>query len=449
MTTREAVIDRCKEDHIDFVRVFYVDSGGVTRGRMVPAEDIEMVLDEGINFAQVQQAFTSLDYPVPGTDISGPVGEVRLVPDPDTFTVLPYAERTAAMLGRFETLDGEPWSFGPRAQLREFLDDSEYAPAAAFESEFYLANRDEEGELTPLDESGCFAADGMQSAHSVVTDMIDALEAQGMEFAVYYPEYGPGQQELVIKHDDGIAPADNHALYKQTVKSVASDHGVEATFLPKPFAGKPGSGCHVHVSLWDGDENAFFDPETDSRYGLSETARQFVAGLLDHGRALVALTAPTVVSYKRLKPHMWASAFTCWGEDNREAMIRVPSSSAENRSASTRVEYKAIDNTANPYLAMLGILAAGMDGIERDLDPGEPVRQDPDSLSAAERSERGIERYPETLSEALDALEADEVLQDALGEPLFQSFVAIKRAQWEDFNGSVTDWELENLRGPF
>lgn len=449
MPSKSEIAEQCQANNIDFVRLFYVDSGGVIRGRVVPAADIESFLSEGVNFAQVQQSFTALDYPVPGTDISGPVGEVRLVPDPETFTPLPYADRTAAMIGSFQTLDGEPWAFGPRAQLERFLADFDYVPSAAFESEFYLGKRDENGELQPFDESGCFAADGMQSAHTIILDMIDALEAQGMDLAVYYPEYGPGQQELVVKHDAGIAAADNQALYKQTIKGIAQDHGVEATFLPKPFREKPGSGCHVHLSLWDGDENIFFDETSDSRYGLSETGRQFVGGVLEHGRALVALTAPTVVSYKRLQPHMWASAYTVWGDDNREGMIRIPSSSAENREASTRIEYKAIDNTANPYLAMLGLLAAGMDGVERELDPGAPVQQDPDSLSDSERADRNIERYPETLGEALDVLEQNEVLRSALGDELMQSYITVKRAQWEEFNSSVTDWELANLRGPF
>jgi len=449
MPSKRDIVAQCEANDIDLVRLFYVDSGGVVRGRTVPAADIESFLSEGVNFAQAQQSFTALDYPVPGTAISRPVGEVRLVPDPGTFTPLPYADRTAAMIGSFQTLDGDPWAFGTRAQLEQFLAELDYVPTAAFESEFYLGRRDEDGELEPFDESGCFAADGMQSAHTIVLDMIDALEAQGMDLAIYYPEYGPGQQELVVKHDDGIAAADNYTLFKQTIKAVAQDHGVEVTFLPKPFREKPGSGCHLHLSLWDGDENLFFDAETDSRYGLSELGRHFVGGVLEHGRALAALTAPSVVSYKRLQPHMWASAYTAWGEDNREGMVRVPSSAAENRAGSTRIEYKAIDNTANPYLAKLGLLAAGMDGIERELDPGAPLQQDPDNLSDAERADRDIERYPETLGEALDVLAGNDVLRSALGGELMDSYITVKRAQWEEFNSSVTDWELAHLRGPF
>jgi glutamine synthetase len=443
------IVSRCEDRDISLVRLFYVDSAGITRGRTVPAQDIEAFLSEGVNFAETQQAFTVLEYPVAGTAVSEPEGEVRLVPDPETFTPLPYADRAAAMMGTFETLDGDPWDFGPRAQLATYLDDLAYTPTASFESEFYLARHDEDGELQPFDESGCFAADGMQSAHDIVLDIVDALAAQGMELAIYYPEYGPGQQELVVKHDDGLAPADNHALYKQTVKGVARNHGLDATFLPKPFPDRPGSGCHLHLSLWDDDGNAFFDPDGSARYPLSDTARHFIGGVLEHGRGLVALTAPTVVSYKRLQPHMWASAYTAWGKDNREGMVRVPSATADDPEGSTRIEYKPIDNTANPYLALLGLLAAGMDGVERELDPADPVQQDPGNLSAREREERGIRRYPETLGDALDALADDDVLRAALGEPLVESYLIIKREQWEEFTGSVTDWELANLRGPF
>lgn len=449
MPAEHEIVTRCEDRDIDLVRLFYVDSAGITRGRTVPARDIKGFLSEGVNFAETQQAFTVLEYPVAGTAVSEPEGEVRLVPDPETFTPLPYADRAAAMMGTFRTLGGEPWEFGPRAQLTSYLDDLGYMPAASFESEFYLARHDENGELQPFDESGCFAADGMQSAHDVVLDIVDALEAQGMELAIYYPEYGPGQQELVVKHDDGLAPADNHALYKQTVKGVARNHGLDATFLPKPFPDRPGSGCHLHLSLWDEDGNAFFDPDGSARYPLSGTARHFIGGVLEHGRGLVALTAPTVVSYKRLQPHMWASAYTAWGKDNREGMVRVPSATADDPEGSTRIEYKPIDNTANPYLALLGLLAAGMDGVERELEPADPVQQDPGNLSGDEREKRGIERYPETLGDALDALADDDVLRAALGDPLVESYLTIKREQWEEFTGSVTDWELANLRGPF
>ena len=448
MPTESEVVEQCTSGDIKLVRILYIDSAGIARGRAVPASDIETVLAEGVNFARAQQSFTVLEYPVPGTEVSSPTGEVRLKPDPDTFQVLPYADRAATMLGTFETLDGDPWAVGTRAVFKRVLADLDYQPTAAFESEFYLGRETNTG-LVPFDGSGCFTADGMQSAHDIVLQMIDALEAQGMDLTTYYPEYGPGQQEIVIRHSQGLQPADNYVLYKQTIKAIAGANDAVATFLPKPFNDQPGSGCHLHLSLWDGDDNTFFDSNSDSRYGLSTKARSFVAGILDHGSALLALTAPTVVSYKRLQPHMWASAYVCWGRDNREAMIRIPSSKASDRASSTRIEYKPIDNTVNPYLALAGILAAGRDGLDRELNPGDPVERDPDSLSESERTDRSIERYPETLAEALDALADNEVLREALGDPIVDSYVTIKRAQWKEYNSSLSDWEEEHLRGRY
>jgi glutamine synthetase len=448
MPSAQTVIEQCETDDVELVRVLYTDSGGVTRGRVVPGDDIEGVLTEGANLAQVQQAFTATEIPVPDSAVGGPVGEVRLIPDPDTFTTLPYADRGAVMLANLHELDGDHWAYDPRSNLVDFLAEFPYDAVSAFESEFYLARETDAGRET-FDQSGCFAADGMQNTHDLVLEMVDALRGQGMELATYYPEYGPGQQELVVKHSPGITAADQHILFKLTVKAVAERHGLSALFSPKPFKDKPGSGCHLHVSLWDGDDNVFYDPDAERRYGVSETARHFIGGVLEHGPAILALTAPSVVSYTRLQPHSWASAFTCWGHDNREAMVRIPSASASNPEGSTRIEFKAIDNTANPYHALVALLAAGQDGIDRELDPGAPLETDPSELSEAERAERGIERYPETLAGALDALAEDDVLREALGDPLHESYLAVKRYLWQQFNSSVTDWELEHQTDPF
>jgi len=448
MPTAEAVIEQCAGDDLALVRVLYVDSGGVTRGRVVPADDVADVIEEGANLAKAQQAFTALNFPADAGDLGGPVGEVRLVADPATFRELPYAERTAVMLGDLETLAGEPWAHDPRSRLAAVLEDTPFTPEAAFESECYLAAETDEG-LVPVDRSGCFAADGMQSVHEVVLDVVDALAAQGMDLATYYPELGPGQQEIVIEHAPGLRAADDYALYRQTLKAVAGDHGLTAALLPKPFADEPGSGCHLNLSLWDGDDNVFHDPGAEGRYPLSETGRGFVGGLLAHAPALLALTAPSVVSYKRLRPRSWASAYACWGEDNREAMVRVPSADAADPAGSTRIEFKAVDNTINPYLALTGLLAAGLDGVERGLDPGEPLDRDPAALSAAERADRGVERYPETLTEALDALAENDVLEAALGTPLFESYLGVKRGLWEEYAGRVSEWERAELGGRF
>ncbi|MBB6645396.1 gamma-glutamylputrescine synthetase [Halobellus ruber] len=442
MTDADDVLHRVDADDVELVRIVFVNNSGVPRGRVVDAESLPGVLEEGTNVTQAMQSFNALDALAPEGRY-GPAGEVRVVPDPETYTDLPYAERAALLLADLRDLDGEPWAAGPRAQLREYLDDigaEGYVPRLSFESEFYYTTETDDGETVPFDDSTCFASEGMQSAHDPILDTVDALKSQGMGLSAYYPEYGPGQQELVVDHDDGVAASDSQILFTETVKAVADAHGLGASFRPTPFDGLPGNGCHIHLSVWREGENVLYDPDAEGRYPLSDAGRFFVGGLLEHAPALVAVTAPTVESYDRLAPGMWASAYTCWGHDNREAMVRIPSVDADNPEATTRVEFKPADNTTNPYLAQLGLLAAGFDGIERELDPGEPLNRDPGGVDDAELRERGIERLPESLAAALDAFEADDVLAEALGEPLHGSFLEVKRSEWAQ---STEDGEVD------
>jgi glutamine synthetase len=444
MPTADEVRQRVDAADVELVRIVFVNNSGVPRGRVVDGETLDGVLERGTNVTHAMQSFNALDRLAPEGSY-GPAGEVRVVPDPETFTLLPYADRAALMLADLHDLEGEPWAAGPRARLKQYLDDvaSEgYVPRMAFESEFYYT-RDSGEETVPLDDSTCFSTDGMRSAHDVILDTVDALKDQGMSLATYYPEYGPGQQELVVDHATGVAAPDNHVRFGETVKAVADAHGIGATFRPKPFPDLPGTGCHVHLSLWRDGENVLYDPDAggEEPYPLGETGRQFVGGLLAHAPALVALTAPTVESYDRLAPGMWASAFTCWGHDNREAAVRVPSVDRDDPEATTRVEFKPADNTANPYLVQLGLVAAGLDGIERGLDPGEPLNRDPATLADDELTARGVERLPTTLAEALDALETDDVLAAAMGEPLHRSYLEVKRSEWTQ---STEDGEWES-----
>lgn len=444
------VLQRADADGIELVRILFVNNSGAPKGRVVDSEKLPDILDEGTNVTKAMQSFNALDRLAPEGRY-GPAGEVRVVPDPDTYTALPYADRAAIMLADLRDLDGEPWAAGPRAQLGEYLDDigaKGYVPQLSFESEFYYTHETDEGETVPLDNTTCFAADGMQRAHDLILDTVDALKAQGMGLSAYYPEYGPGQQELVVDHDAGIAAADSQILFKQTVKALANAHGVGVSFRPMPFDELPGSGCHIHLSLWQDGKNVLYDPDADGRYPLSDTGRHFVGGLLAHAPALVALTAPTVESYNRLAPGMWASAYACWGHDNREAMVRIPSVDGDDSESTLRVEFKPSDNTNNPYLAQLGLLAAGFDGIERKLDPGEPLNQDPGAVDESELDARGINRLPESLSEALDALETDDVLTEALGEQLHGSYVEVKRSEWAQ-STEDGEWETDYLSRSF
>lgn len=431
---------------IDFVRMFYVGNDGVIRGYVVPADRIDSVAENGMNLASAMQSFMSLDDLSP-TSYYGPEGAVRLMPDLSTFTSLPYEPRTGSVMCTIENHQQESWSADPRSTAQSVISELDVDVNAAFESEFYLLEEDDSS--NPIDDSVCFDPAGMQHASSVIYDIVDALQAQGMDFVTYYPEYGPGQQEVVVSHDQGITAADNLVRLKNTVNGVAINNDLDATFLPIPFEGAAGSGCHIHLSLWDDGENLFYDPREDPPYQISSTARHFIGGLLEHAPALVALTAPSVSSYRRLRPHMWASSHTCWGLDNREALVRVPFADHSDPADTTRIEFKAGDNTANPYLALLGVIAAGMDGIERELDPGEPVTTDPMELSEAERQRRDIQRLPKTLGDAVSELQSSTLFAEVLGEDLFESYVDVKQAQWNEFTGETTEWELTTLRRSF
>lgn len=449
MATHDTIQATIEQQDIKLLRLLFVNNSGVPRGRVLDAADIEELLVEGTNLTKGMQSFTAHDALVEG-GMFGPVGEVRLMPDPSSFTVLPYADRTAIMLCDMHTLDGTPWEADPRSRLGQYLDTLESERGltleGSFESEYYLTNAQED--TKPYDDSLCFAVEGMDTAHEIVLDTIDALEAQGLGLSNYYPEYGPGQQELVIEHDQGLAAADNYIKYKRTVNAVAKQHGVDATFAPQPFDGCPGSGCHLHLSMWEDGTNRF-RANSDDRYGLSEFGRRFVAGVLDHAPALVGLTAPTAQSYDRLQPGMWASAFTCWGPDNREACVRVPSANQDGLAASTRIEFKPCDNTANPYLALLGIVAAGMDGVDRELELGAPTTTDPATLSSEQRESRGINRLPTNLGAAIDALEADSCLRDALGPTLHDAYIEVKQTEWNTARTDEGDWDGEYVRRAF
>lgn len=438
MPSKDDVIDACESDGIESVRILFVDNAGIPRGRVVPDDEMADVLETGDNFPAILMSFNALDKPVPG-GVFGVSGEFTLRPDPDTFRPVPYADSGAIMLCDIEELDGQPFDADPRSRLREFVADTGYTAVASFESEFYLLDRTGDGELAHPDDTPVFSADGMQATHDIVHEMMDALRAQGMHPEVYYPEYGPGHQELVIEHGTGVEAADMQVLKKQTIKAVASNNGKHATFAPVPAPGVPGVGCHLNVSLRQDGENLFYgeNGETDlgDGYAVSDLNRHFVGGVLEHGRALTALTAPTTLSYKRLVPNNIASAFTAWGPDNRECMVRIPSLNSPD---AARIEFKASDNTSNPYLALLGIVAAGIDGIERELDPGEALDYNPAVLSDSECAEMGIEPVPSNLGEAVDELEENDVLREAMGDRLFDSYIEVKRSQFQAMEESAT-----------
>jgi glutamine synthetase len=442
-STRE-ILRRCRSGRIDLVRFLYCGNDSVIRGKACHARFLDSYLRSGIGLTVAMQSFNMLDQLVPEGSF-GPVGEIRLVPDLDTFAALPYVPGSARLLCDMHTLDGQPWAACPRTFLKRMIGRARQAGLAfqaSFENEFTLARR-EGDRCVPLDHSPCFSTIGMDSAAPVMAEMIRALVAQGVFPEQYYAELGPGQQELPVRFADALRAADNQITVRETARGVAARHGLLASFAPKPFPNEAGNGSHVHFSLWrlrDG-RNHFHDPR--GTYGLSDAGVAFVGGVLAHLPALVALTAPSVNSYRRLQPRFWSSAYTAWGPDNREAAVRVPSVRRGLEMESTNLELKPCDPSNNPYLALGGLLAAGLDGIERTLDPGEPALDDPDAIAEAERQRRGIRRLPTSLGEALDALEADEVLRGALGETLAREYLIVKRSEAEAFEGKDIAFELD------
>ena len=442
----DQVTQQAEEAGVRLVRFLYTDNGGVTRGKSPPLPFLRQRIDDGIGLTKAMQAMNMLDQLAP-VDGMGPVSEIRLVPDPATFRILPYAPHTGAMTVDMLNQDGSPWEACPRSFLKRQIAacaDTGFGVQAVFEVEFSLAQKTVDGAFAPVDESLCFATTGFTISARFINDLVEALEAQGLEVDQYYPELGHGQQELPIRHAPALAAADRQVFYRETVRNVAYNHGLWASLAPKPFPNEAGNGAHIHFSLWDNDggRNVMYDAHDE--YGLSKLGYHFIAGILDHLPALLALTCPSYNSYRRLQPHFWSSAFTAWGPDNREAAVRVPSKFKSDPSGSTNAELKASDSSSNPYLALGGLLAAGLDGVRRVLLPGPPALVDPAIYSEAERARMGIKRYPTTLSEALDNLEADAVLMEALGPLLARSFLAVKRLEWESFSKEDINFEIKH-----
>jgi glutamine synthetase len=442
---RQTILLQTRQAGVKLVRFLYCGNDGLIRGKAAAVEALDGALEAGIGLTVAMQSFTMLDR-LAADGTFGPVGEIRLVPDLDTFAILPYAPKSARVLVDMLQLDRTPWPICPRSFLNHMIAAAAVhglRGVAAFENEFYLARVDSEGRFMPFDRSNCFSAIGMDSATPMIIDIVEALEKQGIIVQQYYPELGPGQQEISVQHTEALAAADQQLVVRETVRGVSASHGVYASFAPKPFPDQAGSGCHIHVSLWDttSGQNVLSDPA--GAYGISPLGYQVIGGVLAHLRGLVAVTAPTVNSYRRLQPRSWSSAYTCYGPDNREATLRIPSVFWGREAASTNFELKPCDPSCNPYLALGVLIAACLDGIRRNLKPPEAMTVDPATLSEEERERMGAARLPSTLDEALLALEEDKVLTEALGAPLAHEYLLVKRAEVESFKDQGLEFELD------
>jgi glutamine synthetase len=429
---------KVEENKIKYIRYLYVDLDNVIRGRVSKAENLEVDLVGGITLAQIMQSgFSIMDLVSPET-IYGPVGEVKLIPDVNTFVILPYADYTAAMLVD-QYIDDKPHPVDPRLKLKDYLAKSEYKFKIGFEPEFYILKKSQSNEIVFYDYHLCFSSSGMNYVHELLKEITNALEQQGIGVEHYYPEYGSSQHELSIKPYDAIESADKLIYFRETLRGVLRKYDLYASFMPKPSHTIPGTGLHVHISVWKNGQNIFYSEK--DKYNLSEEAYYFIGGILKHLKEIIGMTAASVNSYKRLRPNSWASAFACWGLENREAAIRVPKAVKGREKDTMRLELKFVDCTSNPYLAIGSIIAAGIDGIKNKIEPTEPCLDNPTKYSAEIRESKGWYRYPENLLDAIREVQRSNLLREFWGDTLISEYVKLKLFQWEQYYNYVTDWE--------
>ncbi len=441
----EDVLDTIEDEGVDFLRLQFTDILGTPKNVSIPADQAEKAFTEGIYFD--------------GSSINGFVriqeSDMRLEPDPDTFALLPWRNSESVTSGRLicdviDTSTGEPFAGDPRRVLKNAIDRAAelgYTVNAGPEPEFFLFEEDEEGRATTTthDSGGYFDLAPKDLAQDVRGDIIYGLEEMGFDVEASHHEVARGQHEIDFKYDDALSTADNIITFRTTVRAIAAKHGLHATFMPKPIAHINGSGMHTHLSLFTEDgENAFHDGSDE--FSLSETAYGFLAGILEHAPALSAVTNPTVNSYKRLVPGYEAPIYIAWSDVNRSALVRKP---AARVPAASRIEFRVPDPSCNPYLALAAMIHAGLDGVEGGLDCPDPVRENIYDFDDAKREEYGIETLPGNLGEAVDALESDEVVYNALGPHVSEKFVEAKRQEFNEYIAEVSDWELDRYLEKF
>ncbi|NKE35025.1 type I glutamate--ammonia ligase [Natronococcus sp. JC468] len=444
-TVEQEVLDEIEAEGVDFLRLQFTDILGTVKNVSVPARQAEKAFTEGIYFD--------------GSSIEGFVriqeSDMRLKPDPETFAVLPWRDKEDSAAARMicdviDTSTGEPFEGDPRYVLKKALDRAQemgYTVNAAPEPEFFLFEEDEDGHATTEtnDHGGYFDLAPKDLASDVRRDIIYGLEDMGFEVEASHHEVAEGQHEINFEYDDALTTADNVATFRTVVRAIAAQHDYHATFMPKPIPKVNGSGMHTHLSLFTEDgENAFHDE--DDEFDLSDEARAFTAGLLEHAPAITAVANPTVNSYKRLVPGYEAPVYVAWSDRNRSSLIRKP---AARVPAASRVELRSPDPSCNPYLAIATMIHAGLDGIEQDLECPDPVRENIYEFDEQKREEYGIDTLPSNLGAAVDALEDDEAIYDALGDHVAEKFVEAKRQEFEEYLIDVSQWELDRYLETF
>lgn len=428
---------------VEAVALAVVLGDGVTLVKTVPIRRFEEAVRFGIGLSPVFSVFLVDDQITSSRYISGPTGDTRLMPDPGATVALAASPGWA--LAPVDQLDqeGKPYAACVRTfakRMLERLDGAGLEFRGAFEVEFFLARRgsDVESDVEPAHGGPAYGAIALVEVEAFATDLIRALEAQGTGAMQFHPEYSTGQLELSVPHRSGIAIADDNLVVRHTIRAAARNHGFAASFAPVVFAGLVGNGMHLHLSLWDRRGRNLFHGGRGPE-GMTKEAEAFTAGVLDHLPALTAITAPSVASYQRLQPHRWSGPWACWGRENREAALRFVTGMVGSRPEAANLELKSMDAAANPYLALGAAVAAGLDGIERELRLPEPVTVDPASLSAAERKKRGVVQLPSSLGDAIRAFERSALLREAMGDVLFEAFLSTRRAEAAAFEGKDDD----------
>ena len=430
-----------KEDNVKFIRLAFTDINGTLKAVEVPNSQLETVLSNDVRFD--------------GSSIDGFVrleeSDMVLFPDFSTWSVLPWSDTTGGKIGcltcSVHTTDGKPFAGDPRNNLKRIIEQMKDMGFTAFdigfEAEFHLLKLDENGNWTTQvpDHASYFDLTSNDESASCRRDIVETLESIGFEVEAAHHEVGDGQQEIDFRFDDALTTADRVQTFKMIVREIAKQHGLFATFMAKPLQGQAGNGMHTNMSLFKGSKNAFYDK--NNKYHLSKTALYFLNGILEHARAITAVGNPTVNSYKRLIPGFEAPVYISWASKNRSPMVRVPSAGELN----TRLEMRSADPTANPYLLLAACLSAGLAGIKEEKMPMEPVTCNLFDLSEKQRNEMGIKPLPSTLHNALKAFKKDQLIQDALGEHLTQSFIDSKELEWSQYTQTVSDWERNRYMG--
>ncbi|KRN27791.1 glutamine synthetase family protein [Liquorilactobacillus mali] len=431
------IIDRLDEQGIELLEFIYVDYTGIPRGKTMFLSEVGNHLSAGMGITKAMPASTMRDEIVSVAGMNA-VGEYRLVPDLKSLRILPYAPTVATMMCDYRDQDNQKMEFDPRVSLQAIV--AEYKKLGfeikmTYESEFTLYQRKPDNSLEPYNPKICFAAEAMDNSYHFLPKLIKNLREIGISPVEYYPEAGAGQHELPIAPTDPLTAGDNEIRLKRVIKEFFAATELYATFAPKPNLNSASNGAHIHMSLWKDGTNVLYDKE--DQLELSQVGYYFVAGLLRHINALLALTCPTVNSYQRLQPGHWSSAYATFGKDNREAAIRIPSTFRGDRASSMNIELKASDATANPYMALAGILSAGLDGIKNKSTPLTPIDVVPETLTEGEREEKKISRLPQSLSEALAALKEDSVMLKTFSNVGIETYAKVKESDIAYFEGKT------------